>query len=95
MFVASLRFSWWKAAHPSGPLRGGLELPGWVPLADSPGPGLALLRSPGIPLLTPVLQPSHAQGAGGSCFFSCPSLSQRLEYSLDPFILPRKPYVHL
>ena len=54
MFVASLWFSWWKAAHPSGPLRGGLELPGWVPLADSPGPGLALLRSPGIPLLTPV-----------------------------------------
>ena len=42
-----------------------------------------------------ILQPSHAQGAGGSCFFSCPSLSQRLEYSLDPFILPRKPYVHL
>ena len=42
-----------------------------------------------------ILQPSHAQGAGGSYFFSCPSLSQRLEYSLDPFILPRKPYVHL
>ena len=41
--------------RPSGLLRGGLELPGQVSPAGSPGPGLALLHSPGIPLLTPIL----------------------------------------
>ena len=43
------------------------------------------LHLPGFELIIIIMQPSHAQGAGGSCFFSCPSLSQRLEYSLDPF----------
>ena len=54
-----LGFTWvLEGGGCSSPIRsvtGGLELPGQVSPAGSPGPGLALLHSPGIPLLTPIL----------------------------------------